>query len=162
MISSKMADIGPSTLDGAVNELSANGERVRGEIVDLTDVVAISAAFARVAATGGGLDAIFANAGITAGPGFLSVFSGRVLDGAIENVPHALWDRVLGVKHGVLKTIQSAVPHFKARGGGRMVVTTSRGDDQDLARCRHAYLAAKAAMAHLVRQLALELVQNQV
>jgi hypothetical protein len=54
MISSEMAGIGPSTLDGAVNELSANGERVRGEIVDLTDVVAISAAFERVAATAGG------------------------------------------------------------------------------------------------------------
>lgn len=156
-------DVDRAALDNAVNELSARGESVRGEIVDLTDAAAISAAFERVATTAGGLDAVFANAGITAGPGFLSVFGGRDPDGAIENVPHALWDRVLGVNlHGVFKTIQTAVPHLKARGGGRIVVTTSTAATKTSPAVGTPYLAAKAAIAHLVRQLALELARYRI
>jgi len=47
-------DVDRAALDNAVNELSARGESVRGEIVDLTDAAAISAAFERVATTAGG------------------------------------------------------------------------------------------------------------
>jgi NAD(P)-dependent dehydrogenase (short-subunit alcohol dehydrogenase family) len=156
-------DVDRAALDDAVNELSAHGESVRGEIVDLTDGAAISAAFERVVATAGGLDVVFANAGITAGPGFLSAFGGRDPDGAIENIPHALWDRVLGVNlHGVFKTIQSAVPHLKARGGGRIVVTTSTAATKTSPAVGTPYLAAKAAIAHLVRQLALELARYKI
>jgi NAD(P)-dependent dehydrogenase (short-subunit alcohol dehydrogenase family) len=156
-------DVDRTALDSAVNELSARGESVRGEIVDLTDAAAISAAFERVATTAGGLDAVFANAGITAGPGFLSAFGGRDPDGAIENVPHALWERVLGVNlHGVFKTIQAAVPHLKARGGGRIVVTTSTAATKTSPAVGTPYLAAKAAIAHLVRQLALELARYRI
>jgi NAD(P)-dependent dehydrogenase (short-subunit alcohol dehydrogenase family) len=76
-------DVDRDGLDAAVKDLTARGGRVRSEIVDLTDRAAIDAAFARVVATEGGLDAVFANAGITAGPGFLSVFGGRDEAGAI-------------------------------------------------------------------------------
>jgi NAD(P)-dependent dehydrogenase (short-subunit alcohol dehydrogenase family) len=156
-------DVDRAALDNAVNELSPHGESVRGEIVDLADGAAISAAFERVVITAGGLDVVFANAGITAGPGFLSAFGGRDPDGAIENIPHALWDRVLGVNlHGVFKTIQSAVPHLKARGGGRIVVTTSTAATKTSPAVGTPYLAAKAAIAHLVRQLALELARYKI
>jgi NAD(P)-dependent dehydrogenase (short-subunit alcohol dehydrogenase family) len=156
-------DVDRAALDSAVNELSARGGSVRGEIVDLTDAAAISAAFERVAIAGGGLDVVFANAGITAGPGFLSVFGGRDPDGAIENIPHALWDQVLGVNlHGVFKTIRGAVPHLKARGGGRIVVTTSTAATKTSPAVGTPYLAAKAAIAHLVRQLALELARYSI
>jgi NAD(P)-dependent dehydrogenase (short-subunit alcohol dehydrogenase family) len=156
-------DVDRAALDSAVNELSTRGGSVRGEIVDLTDAAAISAAFERVAAANGGLDAVFANAGITAGPGFLSVFGGRDPDGAIESVPRALWDRVLGVNlHGVFKTIRGAVPHLKARGAGRIVVTTSTAATKTSPAVGTPYLAAKASIAHLVRQLALELARYKI
>jgi NAD(P)-dependent dehydrogenase (short-subunit alcohol dehydrogenase family) len=157
-------DVDRAALDRAVIELTAQGGgTVRGEIVDLTDAAAISAAFERVATTGGGLDAVFANAGITAGPGFLSVFGGRDPDGAIENIPRALWDQVLGVNlHGVFKTIRGAVPHLKARGAGRIVVTTSTAATKTSPAVGTPYLAAKAAIAHLVRQLALELARYKI
>jgi NAD(P)-dependent dehydrogenase (short-subunit alcohol dehydrogenase family) len=156
-------DVDRAALESAVNELSTRGGSVHGEIVDLTDAAAISAAFERVATAGGGLDAVFANAGITAGPGFLSVFGGRDPDGAIENIPHALWNEVLGVNlHGVFKTIRGAVPHLKARGAGRIVVTTSTAATKTSPAVGTPYLAAKAAAAHLVRQLALELARYRI
>ena len=158
-----ICDVDRAALDSAVNELSTRGGSVRGEIVDLTDAAAISAAFERVAAANGGLDAVFANAGITAGPGFLSVFGGRDPDGAIENIPHELWNQVLGVNlHGVFKTIRGAVPHLKARGAGRIVVTTSTAATKTSPAVGTPYLAAKAAIAHLVRQLALELARYRI
>jgi NAD(P)-dependent dehydrogenase (short-subunit alcohol dehydrogenase family) len=82
------------------------------------------------------------------------VFGGRDPNGSIENVPHALWDCVLGVNlHGVFKTIRAVVPHLKARGGGPIVVTTSTAATKTSSAVGTPYLAAKAAIAPPVRQL---------
>jgi NAD(P)-dependent dehydrogenase (short-subunit alcohol dehydrogenase family) len=142
----------------AVAELSANGGNVRCEIADLADGESLRALFEKIAADAGGLDVVFANAGITAGPGFLAASGERDPNGAIENIPDELWRQVLDVNlHGVFKTIQAAVPHLKKRGGGRIVVTTSTAATKTSPMVGTPYLATKAAAAHLVRQLALEL-----
>jgi NAD(P)-dependent dehydrogenase (short-subunit alcohol dehydrogenase family) len=144
-------------------ELSGRGGNVRREIVDLTDSAVLRAQFDRIAQQDGGLDVVFANAGITAGPGFLTPFGARDPDGAIENIPNELWEHVLAVNlHGVFKTIQSAVPHLKNRGRGRIIVTTSTAAAKTSPAVGTPYLAAKAAIAHLVRQLALELARFNI
>lgn len=151
-------DVDRAAIDKTVAELTARGGTVRGAVVDLTDDKAIAVAFADVVAREGGLDVVFANAGITAGPGFLRSDGSRDDAGAIENIPLDLWRQVLDVNlHGVFKTIQAAVPHLKARGGGRIVVTTSTAATKTSPGVGTPYLAAKAAVAHLVRQLGLEL-----
>jgi NAD(P)-dependent dehydrogenase (short-subunit alcohol dehydrogenase family) len=151
-------DIDRASAELAVTELSARGGRVRAEIVDLTDGAALRAVFDRIVEHDGGLDVLLANAGITAGPGFLTPFGVRDPEGAIEKIPNVLWERVLGVNlHGVFKTIQCAVPHLKKRGRGRIVVTTSTAATKTSPAVGTPYVAAKAAIAHLVRQLALEL-----
>lgn len=151
-------DVDRAAIDKTVAELTARGGSVRGAVVDLTDDKTIGAAFAEVAARDGGLDVVFANAGIAAGPGFLGSDGSRDDAGAIENIPLDLWQQVLAVNlHGVFKTIQAAVPHLKARGGGRIVVTTSTAATKTSPGVGTPYLATKAAAAHLVRQLGLEL-----
>jgi NAD(P)-dependent dehydrogenase (short-subunit alcohol dehydrogenase family) len=156
-------DVDRASIDRAVAELSARGGKVRGVVVDLTDDVAVGPAFADVVATEGGLDVVFANAGIPAGPGFLKSDGTRDEAGAIENIPFALWQNVLAVNlHGVFKTIQHAVPHLKARGAGRIVVTTSTAATKTSPGVGTPYLATKSAAAHLVRQLALELARFRI
>ena len=142
----------------ATAELSARGGKVGCEIADLADGASLRALFNKIAAAAGGLDVVFANAGITAGPGFLSTSGKRDAGGAIENIPEQRWNEVLGVNlHGVFKTIQAAVPHLKKRGGGRIIVTTSTAATKTSPMVGTPYPVTKAAAAHLVRQLALEL-----
>jgi NAD(P)-dependent dehydrogenase (short-subunit alcohol dehydrogenase family) len=147
----------------AVTELSANGGSVRCEIADVTAGATLHQLFARIAAHEGGLDVVFANAGIPAGPGFLATTGKRDPHGAIENIPESLWQQVLAVNlHGVFKTIQAAVPHLKERGGGRIIVTTSTAATKTSPMVGTPYLATKGAAAHLVRQLALELARYNI
>jgi NAD(P)-dependent dehydrogenase (short-subunit alcohol dehydrogenase family) len=147
----------------AVAELSARGGKVRCEIADLADGESLRILFERIAAQDGGLDVVFANAGITAGPGFLATSGERDPQGAIESIPDELWNQVLAVNlHGVFKTIQAAVPHLKKRGGGRIIVTTSTAATKTSPMVGTPYLATKGAAAHLVRQLALELARYNI
>lgn len=64
---------------------------------------------------------LFANAGITAGPGFLLADKSNA-QGVIENIPLDLWRNAVDNNlHGVLRTIKATVPHQKTNGGGRIV-----------------------------------------
>ena len=147
----------------AVAALSAAGGTARCEIADLADGKSLRALFDRIAGDEGGIDVVFANAGITAGPGFLATSGERDPQGAIENIPNELWEGVLAVDlHGVFKTIQAAVPHLKTRGGGRIIVTTSTAATKTSPMVGTPYVAAKGAVAHLVRQLALELARYEI
>lgn len=153
-----IVDLDQAGTERAIAELSASGGKVRGEIVDVTDGAAMRALFDRIVQQDGGLDAVFINADIDGGPGFLTPLGARDQAGQIENIPNALWERVLAVNlHGVFRTIQSAIPHLKKRGSGRIVVTTSSTASKTSSFVGTPYVATKAAIAHLVRQLALEL-----
>jgi NAD(P)-dependent dehydrogenase (short-subunit alcohol dehydrogenase family) len=156
-------DIEETAIATAVETLTARGGSVTGMTVDLSDRAAVQRALDSIAARQGGLDAVFANAGITAGPGFLTPSGERDPDGAIENIPADLWARVLDVNlNGIFFTIQAAVPHMKKRGRGRIVVTTSTAATKTSPAVGTPYLATKAAIAHLVRQVALELARFNI
>lgn len=158
-----IVDIDRASAEMAAGELRERGGNVAVEAVDLSDGTALRPLFDRIAANEGGIDVVFANAGITAGPGFLTPFGERDPAGAIEAIPNDLWQRVLAVNlHGVFKTIQAAVPHLKKRGGGRIVVTTSTASTKTSPAVGTPYVATKAAIAHLVRQLALELARFRI
>src|ERR1019366_3082780 len=116
-----LLDVDADALDRAVAALAARGATARAVVVDVTDSPALESAIAGTAAESGRLDVVFANAGITAGPGFLNVDGERDPAGAIENVPAELWDRVVGTNlTSVFATIRSSVPHMKARRCGRI------------------------------------------
>jgi NAD(P)-dependent dehydrogenase (short-subunit alcohol dehydrogenase family) len=137
--------------------VEALGPDARGVVLDVTDHAALQDAIADAAERAGGLDVVFANAGITAGPGFLDLDGQRDPAGAIENIPAALWERVIATNlTAVFATIRACVPPMKVR-GGRIVVTTSIAGVRPSAVVGTPYMVAKAAAAHLVRQAALEL-----
>ena len=149
-------------LDKAVSTLGAHGE-VHGIVADVTDRPALRAAFAQAAQAQGRLDVVFANAGITGGPGFLRADRSRDPDRAIEAMKDEDVDRVVATNYvSVFATIQAAVPHMKASGGGRIIVTSSTSTVMPEVHVSATYVMSKAGLTQLVRQAALELVRYNI
>jgi NAD(P)-dependent dehydrogenase (short-subunit alcohol dehydrogenase family) len=146
---------------GAVQ--AADGARVLGEVADVTDRATLERAFDVAAAAFGRIDVVFANAGISGGPGFLTADGRRPEETAIEAIAPERWGAILDTNlMGVLRTIQAAVPHMKRGGGGRIVVTTSIAALKTETVIGTPYPVAKAGAAHLVRQAALELARYNI
>lgn len=145
-------------MDATVATLRTSGQRIEGYEADVADRAALSAAIDEITNAYGRLDVVFANAGIAAGPGFLSLTGEREKAGAIEAISTGLWDTVLSTNlMSVVATIAAAVPHMKTQGGGRIIVTASIAALRPAAIVGTPYGVAKAAIAHLTRQAALEL-----
>lgn len=159
-----MLDIDRAGLDAAVAKLSAKGADVRGIVADVTDRMALRAAFDKAASGFGRLDVLFANVGIDSPPGFLSMTGERSVDGAFENVTDERWDKVIATNFtSVFVSIGAAVPHMKRNPrGGRIIVTTSVAALRPEAIVGMPYMPAKAGAAHLVRQAALELAKFNI
>jgi NAD(P)-dependent dehydrogenase (short-subunit alcohol dehydrogenase family) len=154
-------DIDAGKAEAAASRLSPGGE-VSWASVDVTDERALRQAFSE-AARAGGVDVVYANAGISGGPGFLTFDRQRNPGAAIEDIAPGFFDRVVATNLGsVFKTVQAAVPHLKAAGGGRIVVTSSISATRAETFVGAPYVASKAGVAQLVRQLALELARYAI
>jgi NAD(P)-dependent dehydrogenase (short-subunit alcohol dehydrogenase family) len=126
---------------------------VRTTTLDVADLAGVETMVAETAGETGRLDAVFANAGISAGPGFAFMESGR-----LENLDLANWQRVLDTNlTSVAVLMRAAVQPMKARRYGRIVVISSVGGVQAEPTVGYAYSATKAAVNNLVRHAAIEL-----
>ena len=97
------------------------------------------------------------------GPGFLAADGERNPTGAIDAVSDDLWDSVIDADlMSVVAMMKAAAPHMKRQKAGRIVVTTSVAAAKTENFVGYPYIAAKAAAAHLVRQVALELAKYNV
>lgn len=153
-----LVDVNAQGLQSAQSELRSEGLRVETAIADVTDKAGIEAALAGVVAVRGRLDVLFVNAGVTGGPGFLTLDGERNPATQIEAQSNELWEKVLAINFmGAVKTIQAAVPQMKKQGGGRIIVTSSCSATKTEMFVGSGYVASKAALAHLVKQLAHEL-----
>ncbi len=151
-------DLNSAQLDAVVAELGRNGAQVWGQAVDVADRLRMAEAFDAVAQRHGRIDVVFANAGIDAGPGFLSTTGERIPDGAIDVLDDHHWDRVIEVNlTSVYTTVKHAARHMKATGGGRIIVTSSIAGQINEAIVGTPYMPAKAGVDHFVRQIAMEL-----
>ncbi len=151
-------DVNADSLADAARELAGEGLSVATAVADVTDKSAIEAAIAGVVSRNGRLDVLFANAGISGGPGFLKTDGTRNPDTPIEKQSNELWEKVWDINvMGIVKTVQSAVPHMKKQGEGRIVVTSSCSATKTEIFVGSGYVISKAALGHLVRQLAHEL-----
>ena len=149
-------------LAAAIKRLGSDGRKVYGEVADVTDKVSLRRAVDAVARRHGRIDVVFANAGISAGPGFLNTERQRDPQRAIENIQDEIWDRVVATNlSSVFHTIQVVVPHMK-RTGGRIIVTSSISATKVEQFVGTPYVAAKAGVAQLVRQIALELARYNI
>ena len=150
-------------VEAAVEAGRAKGWTLSGLVVDLADRPELRRRVAELAMGKGRLDVVFANAGITAGPGFLTPDFERDPQGAIENIPDETWRRVIAVNlSGAFATLQSAAPAMKAARNGRMIVTASVAAAKTSPMVGTPYVATKGGIAHLVRQVASEMAAYNV
>jgi NAD(P)-dependent dehydrogenase (short-subunit alcohol dehydrogenase family) len=114
---------------------------------DVSNVADTKQALATIAAQNGGIDILFANAGVG---GFA----------AIPDVTEEFWDSIHSVNlRGLFFALQNALPHM--RDGGNIVVTGSIGSIMALPG-NAAYAAAKAGLRALVRIFATELLPRTI
>jgi NAD(P)-dependent dehydrogenase (short-subunit alcohol dehydrogenase family) len=138
-----LLDIEAELLHGAVAAL-ANPDSTLALHGDVSDAGAVAAAMAGVNARFGRLDALVNNAGI-------AVFA-PLLETSDED-----WNRVLAVNlTGPFLCTKAAAPLMREHGGGAVVNITSISAVR-ASTLRSAYGTSKAALAHLTKQLAVEL-----
>ncbi|MEN3282639.1 MAG: hypothetical protein V7607_3779 [Solirubrobacteraceae bacterium] len=153
-----LADIDGELLEESTRTLEDRGGRVRGSVVDVSDAEGVRALFDDVIAADGGVDVVFANAGIATSPGF-------AVDGGerIEAIDRAAWDTAIAVNlNGIMFTIGSAAAAMRRQGGGRIVVTSSVAGIRPEPVVGYGYIATKAALLNVVRQAALDLAADNV
>jgi NAD(P)-dependent dehydrogenase (short-subunit alcohol dehydrogenase family) len=149
-----MVDVDAKALAEASRKL---GGPVRTAVLDVADAKALRKTVDEAAAAGGRLDIVFANAGMSAGPGY------KTEAGQLAGVNSETWQRVLEVNlTSVFNTIQAAAAHMKPQRSGRIVVTASIAGLRAEEPCGYAYTATKAAVINLVRQAAMELAPHNV
>ena len=146
-----------AALEAAVGHLRRDGQDVTGITVDVADLDLLRQAIDATAARCGRLDAVFANAGISAGPSFATP------EGEMGAVLLAKWNEVLQVNlTSVFETIRVAAAHMKKQRSGRIIVTSSIAGLGAERMVGYGYAATKAAIINLVRQAALELAPYNV
>jgi len=152
-----MTDVNPATLAKQAERLRAERKSVASLVLDVADLAALREAIDGTAAKYGRLDAVFANAGISAGQGL------RVPAGQLAAVDMAKWQEVVHINlTSVFATIRAAAVHMKRQRRGRIVVTSSIAGLKAEDMVGYAYAATKAAVVNLVRQAALELAPHNV
>jgi NAD(P)-dependent dehydrogenase (short-subunit alcohol dehydrogenase family) len=158
-----MIDVDEQALEEAVRGLKETGAEVCGEVADVTKPMDLKRAMDGLVARYGRIDVVFANAGISAGPGFLKGTGERNPAGEIENLSVELWKKVFDTNAtSVLLTLQAVVPQMKLQGGGRFIVTSSISASMAETLVSSIYATSKAAVGHMVRQFALELAKHHI
>lgn len=132
-------------IEAVAGEIVAAGGEALALPVDVTDAAAVARLFHAVAERWGGLDLLVANAGTD------------TRRGRVEDCDPADWRRILDTNlTGVFLCARAAIPHLRARGGGKVLVLGS-GLGHSSLHGSAAYSCSKAAAWMLVRILADEL-----
>ena len=132
------------TLDGAVGTIGAGTLALQSDVSKLDDIDRL---YSVVSSKLGGIDVLFANAGIA---GF----------GPYAASPEALFDELFAINvKGVYFTIQKAIPHLND--GASIIVTTSIASSKGTANMG-LYAATKAAVRSFVRTAGTELLGRKI
>lgn len=133
-----------SELDEVATAITASGGEAHAVPTDVTDPDRVQALFGTAAALGG-VDLVVANAG------------GAFPHGEVAEGDYDAWRATMILNlDGVYLTARAAIPHLRARGGGKILVMGS-GAGRRAGPGWAAYASSKAAVAMLVRVLAQEL-----
>jgi NAD(P)-dependent dehydrogenase (short-subunit alcohol dehydrogenase family) len=148
-----LTDIDEAGLDRATGRLRTAGCAVEQAVVDIADTEALRAAIDGAAERHGRLDAVFANAGISSGPGY-----GLSPDGEIDALDLALFERAVQVNFtATFHTMRFAAIHMKRQRSGSIVVTSSIGGTRSEPFVGYGYAGSKAGINNIVRHAAVEL-----
>jgi len=155
-----LTDINREGLERETARLADEGHKVRSAELDVSDLEQTADVFEAHAKACGGLDIAFANAGIDSGPGFWNPAGHRNEDGQIDTLDVDRWRRSMSINlGGIFHTIREAARHMKKARKGSIICTSSNAAIINEAIVGTAYMPAKAGVAHLVRQVALELAE---
>jgi NAD(P)-dependent dehydrogenase (short-subunit alcohol dehydrogenase family) len=148
-----LTDVDSPGLKKATSRLKGHGCDVASSEFNVVDTEALRTAIDNTVKLFGRLDAVFANVGISSGPGFAAAESGR-----LENIDPLMFQRVLDVNLvATMQTMKFAAPHMKARRYGSIIATASIAGLRSEPLVGYAYTATKAAVANIVRHAAVEL-----
>ncbi|WP_347269011.1 SDR family oxidoreductase, partial [Paracoccus sp. (in: a-proteobacteria)] len=135
---------------------SSGEARLERRPADISKIPEAEALIEDTIAKYGALDAVFCNAGISGGPGFS-------IGGTLENQSFDVWQRHLGVNlMGSFAVARVAAIHMKKAGKGSIVFTTSAAATRASGLSSYVYQAGKAAVAQLMRAMALDLAASNV
>lgn len=158
-----LTDIDGDAAEREAERLRKTGADARAARLDVTDREGMAKVFDDHAAIHGGLDICFANAGVDPGPGFWNPDGFRNADGQIDTAPPERWDRTIAINlTGVYDTIRHAARLMKPKRRGSIVATSSNAAVFNEPIVGMPYMPAKAAVAHMVRHVALELAEYGV
>ena len=145
-------DVVPATsadLDETGHQVEAEGSRWLAVTLDQRDIGALRRAAEDAVAAFGGIDVLFANAGIQAFKPLL----------AMED---ADWHDTIDVNlTGTANAMRAFAPHIVRRGGGRIIVTSST-QGQHGTKYGSAYSASKWGLIGLAKSAALELGEHRI
>ena len=129
--------------------VQATGARWHMEVVDQRDMPAVRAATTRAVAALGGIDILFANAGIQSFKPILEMADADWHDQIDVNLT------------GTMNVIRAVTPHIVERGGGRIIITSST-QGQHGTKWGSAYSATKWGLIGLMKSAALEFGEHKI
>ena len=139
-------DVAPAAADDLAETgrlVEQAGGRFRAETLDQRNLGALRAAAANAVAAYGGIDILFANAGIQAFKPILEL-------------EDADWHDTIDINlTGTMNALRAVAPHIVARGGGRIIITSST-QGQHGTKWGAAYSASKWGLIGLMKSAALE------
>ncbi len=139
-----------SRLEETVRSIEGLGSRGVAVQADVTQIDQVEHMVEATADAFGGLDILVINAGGTRGRG------------PVETYSHELWLETIDVNlNGAFYCAQQAIPHLKARGGGKIISIGSGAGHTGIADLV-AYDCAKAGLWMLTRMLARELMPYNI
>jgi NAD(P)-dependent dehydrogenase (short-subunit alcohol dehydrogenase family) len=148
-----LLDVNATELTTQVERLRREGAQVEGHVIDVSDREAMETLFAEIASRLGRIDTLFANAGISGGPG-----AGRSSSGSIDQFEWSIFNRAIEVNLvATIAAMRMTVPYMKKQREGSIVVTTSVAGIRAEPICGYGYVASKAALNNVVRQASVEL-----
>lgn len=152
-----VTDLDELALQAQLEHLRQINPNIEGFKLDVSDTAQVEHAIDTVVTRSGKIDCVFANAGISAGTGFITE------GGRLENIDDDVWDKVISVNlRGVMATMRAATRHMKQRKQGKVIVTSSIAGMRAEQMSGYAYVTSKAAVNNLVRQAALELASHNI
>ncbi len=142
-----VVDLRREAAEAVTAQITASGGQAIALVADVADEPAVAAAIAATVARFGGLQVVFANAGING------------MQTAIEEMTLDEWHATIETNlTGTFLTVKHAIPHLRAAGGGAIIVTASiNGNRLFSAPGYSAYSTSKAGQAVFARMAAVEL-----
>jgi NAD(P)-dependent dehydrogenase (short-subunit alcohol dehydrogenase family) len=139
-------------VSAACRAIESCGGRSMKLVADVADDAAVKAAVDDLVAAHGGIDIVFANAGVN------GVWA------PIDELTPEEWDRTIAINlRGTYLTIHHTVPLLKRRGGGSIVVTASINGTRTFSNGgASAYAVSKAGQVALTQMLAPELGKHRI